>query len=205
MGVAFVDSLIEHSRRRRRHGRAPAPRRAVTGSTRIRSCSCTSRRRTTASTRRALGHDRIEADGSDAGFYERASGTEICGYFDEIMRHRLLASGRVRFFPMCDYLGDRRFRSLAHRRGHRRDGAAPRRRRDVHGDARAGVRPATVRRRRRRAVRSRRRAHEGRARAGRLRDRRRRARPRSTRSAGCSIAARRPTTSRGSVRATRGS
>src|ERR1700686_4895285 len=27
------------------------------------------------------------------------------------MRHRLLASGRVRFFPMCDYLGDRRFRS----------------------------------------------------------------------------------------------
>ena len=28
------------------------------------------------------------------------------------MRHRLLASGRVRFFPMCEYLGDRRFRSL---------------------------------------------------------------------------------------------
>ena len=47
----------------------------------------------------------------DAGFYERASGAEICGYFDEIMRHRFLASGRVRFFPMCDYLGDRRFRS----------------------------------------------------------------------------------------------
>ena len=33
------------------------------------------------------------------------------GYYDEIMRYRLLASGRVRFFPMCDYLGDRRFRS----------------------------------------------------------------------------------------------
>jgi hypothetical protein len=27
------------------------------------------------------------------------------------MRHRFLASGRARFFPMCDYLGDRRFRS----------------------------------------------------------------------------------------------
>ena len=27
------------------------------------------------------------------------------------MRHRFLPSGRVRFFPMCDYLGDRRFRS----------------------------------------------------------------------------------------------
>ena len=58
-----------------------------------------------------LGPDRVEPDGRDAGFYERASGTEICGYYDEVMRHRLLASGRVRFFPMCDYLGERRFRS----------------------------------------------------------------------------------------------
>lgn len=59
----------------------------------------------------SLGMDRVEPDGRDAGFYERAAGTEICGYYDEIMRHRLLATGRVRFFPMCDYLGDRRFRS----------------------------------------------------------------------------------------------
>jgi hypothetical protein len=58
-----------------------------------------------------LGQDRVEHDGRDAGFYERASGTEICHYYDEIMRHGFLASGRVRFFPMSDYLGDRRFRS----------------------------------------------------------------------------------------------
>jgi len=58
-----------------------------------------------------LGQDRVDPAGRDAGFYERASGTEICGYYDEIMRHRLLASGRVRFFPMCDYLGGQRFRS----------------------------------------------------------------------------------------------
>jgi hypothetical protein len=58
-----------------------------------------------------LGQNRVELSGQDAGFYERASGPEICGYFDEVMRHRFLASGRVRFFPMCDYLGDRRFRS----------------------------------------------------------------------------------------------
>src|SRR5204863_8193867 len=32
-------------------------------------------------------------------------------YFDEIMRHRFLASGRVRFFSMCDHLGGRSFRS----------------------------------------------------------------------------------------------
>ncbi len=58
-----------------------------------------------------LGQDRVEIDGRDAGFYERASGAEICGYYDAVMRHRFLASGRVRFLPMCDYLGDRRFRS----------------------------------------------------------------------------------------------
>jgi hypothetical protein len=58
-----------------------------------------------------LGQDRVDRSGRDAGFYERAAGTEICGYYDEVMRHRFLASERVRFFPMCDYLGDRRFRS----------------------------------------------------------------------------------------------
>ena len=58
-----------------------------------------------------LGQDRIEPDGRDAGFYERATGTEICAYYHEIMRHRFIASGRVRFFPMSDYLGDGRFRS----------------------------------------------------------------------------------------------
>ena len=59
-----------------------------------------------------LGENRTEVDGRDAGFYERASGTEICSYHDRVMRHRLLASGQVRFFPMCDYVGDRGYRSL---------------------------------------------------------------------------------------------
>ena len=59
-----------------------------------------------------LGQDRRELGGSDAGFYERASGTEICGYYDEVMRHRFLTSGRVRFVPMVDHLGDGRLRSL---------------------------------------------------------------------------------------------
>jgi hypothetical protein len=58
-----------------------------------------------------LGQDRVEPDGRDAGFYKRASGSEICGYFDEVLHQRFLVSGRVRFFPMCDYLGERRFRS----------------------------------------------------------------------------------------------
>jgi hypothetical protein len=59
----------------------------------------------------ALGHDRIDDHGPNRGFHELAGATEICGYFDGVMRHRLLPSGRVRFFPMSDYLGDRRFRS----------------------------------------------------------------------------------------------
>jgi hypothetical protein len=58
-----------------------------------------------------LGQDRVEPHGRDAGFYERAGGTEICGYYDEVMRHRFLESGRVRFFPMCDYIGEGQFRS----------------------------------------------------------------------------------------------
>lgn len=58
-----------------------------------------------------LGRDRITTDGPEAGFYERASGPEVCGYFDDVMNHRLLASGRVRFHPSCEYLGERRFRS----------------------------------------------------------------------------------------------
>ena len=58
-----------------------------------------------------LGQNRVEPGGRDAGFYERASGREISGYYADIMRHRFLASGRVRFFPMCEYLGSRRFRS----------------------------------------------------------------------------------------------
>src|SRR4051794_18484649 len=110
IGMSFVDSLIEHSdadvvmvdRRHRPGGHwldsypfvqlhQPSMNYGVNST--------------------PLGRDRIESVGRDAGFYERADGTEICGYYDEIMRHRFTESGRVRFFPMCDYLGGGRFRS----------------------------------------------------------------------------------------------
>lgn len=58
-----------------------------------------------------LGRDRVELDGRDAGFYERAGGREICNYYDKVLRDRFVASGRVSFFPMSDYLGEGRFRS----------------------------------------------------------------------------------------------
>src|SRR5215471_999588 len=58
----------------------------------------------------ALGADRTERDGPEAGFSERASGVEICAYYDDVLRHRFLPTGRVRFFPMSDHLGAGRFR-----------------------------------------------------------------------------------------------
>jgi NAD(P)-binding Rossmann-like domain len=49
--------------------------------------------------------DSIDQDGPNAGWYGRATGAEICDYFQRVLE-QLLASGRVRFFSMCDYAGD---------------------------------------------------------------------------------------------------
>jgi hypothetical protein len=43
------------------------------------------------------------------GYYELASGAEIISYFDRLMNERFLPSGRVQYFPMCDYQGDGEF------------------------------------------------------------------------------------------------
>jgi hypothetical protein len=110
LGMGFVDTLIEHSDAEvimidRRHG----PGGHWLDSYPFVQLHQPSMNYGVSST--PLGQDRVEPNGRDAGFYERASGREICGYYDDIMRHRFLASGRVRFFPMCDFLGERRFRS----------------------------------------------------------------------------------------------
>ncbi len=55
---------------------------------------------------RHLGTDRIDNKGLNQDLYELATGSEICTYFDEVMRHELLPSGRMRYLPMHDYLGD---------------------------------------------------------------------------------------------------
>ncbi|MDP3083789.1 MAG: NAD(P)-binding protein, partial [Rubrivivax sp.] len=57
----------------------------------------------------ALGSGRIDSAGLNQGLYELASGAEVCGYFDRVMQQRLLASGRVRYYPMCNHLGDGEF------------------------------------------------------------------------------------------------
>lgn len=59
-----------------------------------------------------LGNGRKDAIGVNQGMYELASGPEVSGYFDAVMRQHLLPSGRVRYFPMSDHRGDGRFVSL---------------------------------------------------------------------------------------------
>lgn len=53
----------------------------------------------------ALGADRKDTAGANQGLYELASGPEISGYYDKVMRQKLLPSGRVNYFPMSNYLG----------------------------------------------------------------------------------------------------
>jgi hypothetical protein len=53
-----------------------------------------------------LGRDRIESEGLNAGYYERASAAEICTYYDRVLQERLLPTGRVRFLPLHDHKAD---------------------------------------------------------------------------------------------------
>ena len=59
-----------------------------------------------------LGSDTIDQGGLNAGYYELASGAEVCAYFDAVMRQHLLPTGRVTYLPMSEYLGDGQVRTL---------------------------------------------------------------------------------------------
>ena len=59
-----------------------------------------------------LGSGLKDTHGLNSGLYELASGPEVCGYFDAVMQRRLLASGRVDYYPMTDWRGDERMVSL---------------------------------------------------------------------------------------------
>ena len=58
---------------------------------------------------RALGSGRIETTGLNKGLSELATGADVSAYFDAVMREQFLPSGRVQYFPMCDYTGDGHF------------------------------------------------------------------------------------------------
>lgn len=58
-----------------------------------------------------LGEGRVQQDGPEAGLYERATGGEVCTYFARVLTERMLRSGKVTFYPHCEYLGSRQFAS----------------------------------------------------------------------------------------------
>ncbi len=56
-----------------------------------------------------LGEGRVQRDGPEAGLHERATAPEVCAYYDRVLRERMLASGKVAFYPNCEFVGDGRF------------------------------------------------------------------------------------------------
>ncbi len=58
---------------------------------------------------RELSKGRIDEVGLNRGLSDLASGAEVSAYYDDVMRHTLLPTGQVRYFPMCDYRGDGNF------------------------------------------------------------------------------------------------
>ena len=59
-----------------------------------------------------LSSGRRDEVGLNKGMHELASGAEVLAYYDQIMRHQFLPSGRVQYFPMCKYEANGEFRSL---------------------------------------------------------------------------------------------
>src|SRR6187399_311558 len=56
-----------------------------------------------------LGDDAIDTIGANAGFYELAGPDEIRAYYERVMHRHFLPTGRVRYFPSSDYVGEHRF------------------------------------------------------------------------------------------------
>ena len=54
-----------------------------------------------------LGQDAIDTVGTNAGFYELAGRDELCAYFDRVMHRHFLPTGRVRWLPSSEYVGER--------------------------------------------------------------------------------------------------
>ncbi len=55
---------------------------------------------------RELGSGLKDKVGLNKGLFEVATGAEVSAYYENVMRQTFLPSGRVQYFPMCDYKGD---------------------------------------------------------------------------------------------------
>jgi hypothetical protein len=106
-GLAFVDALIDHADVRvvmvdRRHG---------VGGHWLDDYSFVRLHQASAfygvpST--LLGGGRVQSEGPEKGLQERATAVEVCAYFARAL-DRMTASGKLTFYPGCEYQGDRRF------------------------------------------------------------------------------------------------
>lgn len=67
---------------------------------------------------RELSKGKKDEVGLNKGLNELATGAEVSAYFDDVMREQFLPSGRVRYFPMCDYKGEGKFVSKLSGRQH---------------------------------------------------------------------------------------
>ena len=59
-----------------------------------------------------FGDDVVDTGGWNEGFFELASGHEVCAYYDQLLRHQLLPTGRLIYLPTTRHLGGNRFRGL---------------------------------------------------------------------------------------------
>ncbi|MGA2552705.1 MAG: NAD(P)-binding protein [Burkholderiaceae bacterium] len=56
-----------------------------------------------------MGEGAIDVAGTNAGYYELAGADEIRAYYTRVMQNHFLPTGRVRYFPCSEYVGDDRF------------------------------------------------------------------------------------------------
>ncbi|MEC7916285.1 MAG: NAD(P)-binding protein [Actinomycetota bacterium] len=61
---------------------------------------------------RVLGTNQKDLVGLNAGLYELASGSEVVMYFEQVMNQQFLPTGRVKYLPMCEYIGNGTVRNL---------------------------------------------------------------------------------------------
>lgn len=56
-----------------------------------------------------LSKGRKDQVGLNKGLHDLASGAEVSAYYDDVMRHTFLPTGRVQYFPLSNYDGDGQF------------------------------------------------------------------------------------------------
>lgn len=56
-----------------------------------------------------LGKEEYDQSGLNKGLRHLATGDEILAYYNDIMQNKFIPSGRVKFFPLCNYQGGNKF------------------------------------------------------------------------------------------------